>query len=91
MDIDLDMLSLQQREDNKEEGHKKLNDDELHLYFLTNGEFTVYTSKGDVWCGIDPIHDRIPLTPLLPPQGAHDDGKTRSMITNWLDGIMCIV
>ena len=86
VDIDLDVSSLQQREDNKEEGHKKLNDDELYLYFLANGEFTVYTSTGDVWCGIDPIHDRIPLTPLLPQQGAHDDGKTRSTITIWLDG-----
>lgn len=55
-----------------------LGEDECCLYFLAHGEFTVYTSGGDVWCGIDPIHDRIPISSLL------RDGQTSATI--WLDG-----
>ena len=77
---DLDTTLLQKKED-KQEGQL---DDELCLYFLANGEFTVYTSTGDVWCGIDPVHDRIPLTSLLPQDA--DGTKTSSTITIWLDG-----
>lgn len=54
---------------------------ELCLYFLSHGEFTVYTSNGDVWCGIDPIHDRIPISSLL--QG------DQNSITLWIDGGKC--
>mmetsp|Transcript_14578 Transcript_14578/g.31707 ORF Transcript_14578/g.31707 Transcript_14578/m.31707 type:complete len:1092 (+) Transcript_14578:117-3392(+) len=51
---------------------------EYCLYFLAHGEFTVYTNTGDVWCGIDPVHDRIPISSLL--QGE------QSSTTIWLDG-----
>ena len=51
---------------------------ELFLYFLAHGEFTVYTDAGEVWCGIDPVHDRIPVSALL-------RGGERCA-TIWLDG-----
>jgi len=58
--------------------------EELYLYFLAHGEFTVYTSIGDVWCGVDPVHDRIPLSSLLQQQQIKD--TTSSTLTIWLDG-----
>ena len=54
----------------------------LCLYFLAHGEFTVYTKTGDVWCGIDPVHDRIPISSLL----LRGDKEDRSTTTLWLDG-----
>ena len=45
---------------------------------LAHGEFTVYTNSGDVWSGIDPVHDRIPMSPLL--------WGDQSSNTIWLDG-----
>jgi len=59
-------------------------EEELYLYFVAHGEFTVYTSTGDVWCGIDPIHDRIPLSSLIQQQQSKD--TTSSTLTIWLDG-----
>ena len=51
---------------------------EICLLFVAHGEFTAYTNKGDVWCGIDPVHDRIPISKLL------EDGERSATI--WLDG-----
>ncbi|KAL9188903.1 hypothetical protein ACHAXT_011393 [Thalassiosira profunda] len=51
---------------------------ELCVYFLAHGEFTVYTDSGAIWCGIDPVHDRIPMGSLL-------NGEERCA-TIWLDG-----
>ena len=69
-----------------------------YLYFLAHGEFTVYTNNGDVWCGIDPVHDRVPISPLLLQQQQHqqqddsknDDPTVSSSCTIWLDGGECI-
>jgi hypothetical protein len=58
-----------------------------YLYFLAHGEFTVYTNSGDVWCGIDPVHDRVPIGPLLQQQS---DEKTSTSCTIWLDGGECV-
>ena len=71
-----------------------------YLYFLAHGEFTVYTNNGDVWCGIDPVHDRVPISPLLLQQqqqqqqqqddSKNDDPTVSSSCTIWLDGGECI-
>ena len=53
-------------------------ENDVCLLFVAHGEFTAYTNKGDVWCGIDPVHDRIPISKLL------EDGKRSATI--WLDG-----
>ena len=47
-----------------------------------HGEFTAYTKSGDVWCGIDPMHDRIPLSMLI------ENGMI-SNTTIWLDAGEC--
>ena len=60
-----------------------------YLYFLAHGEFTVYTNNGHVWCGIDPVHDRVPISPLLLRHN-NADPTSSSSCTIWLDGGECI-
>lgn len=59
-------------------------DDERDVYmeFLAHGEFTVYTENGDAWCGIDPCHSHILLSPLL----QNKEGSGEKTCRLWLDG-----
>ena len=60
---------------------------EYCLYFLAHGEFTIYTTEGRVWCGIDPCHSHIPLSSLLQQQTQDQKGGRRQIsCTLWLDG-----
>lgn len=78
-----DEVSAQHVETSQDGGGQKC---DQYLYFVAHGEFTVYTNSGDVWCGIDPVHDRVPISPLL--QQRIDD-QTSSSCTVWLDGGEC--
>ena len=67
----------------------EVEEQDLYLYFKAHGEFTVYTSSGDVHCGIDPVHDRIPITPLLQKRENKkgvDHPQQQLHATVWLDG-----
>ena len=61
---------------------KEEDERDLYMEFLAHGEFTVYTENGDAWCGIDPCHSYISLSPLL-QNNDESNGKTCRL---WLDG-----
>ena len=95
-----------QEEEDEDGGGQIISCCDQYLYFLAHGEFKVYTKNGDVWCGIDPVHDRVPNSPLLLQQqqlqqqqqqqqqqqddSKNDDPTVSSSCTIWLDGGECI-
>lgn len=58
---------------------------ERYLYFLAHREFIVHSNIGDILCWMDPVHDCIPISPLLLIT-QYNNGQESSCCTIWLDG-----